>query len=922
MLRLQRCIFVICLTVVSLTTTSSLANASKLVYENWNRSACQFTQYSRFELTETSTVASVVVWYHWQAEETRTPFSVITSNQDVIFSGMLSRGQCDPFQRQWCHAEANVGETLTDGTYAIKVPKVQVCQNQESQGQGFVRLYAGSGPSSGSPTSTLAKPSDEGLVEILDPAEQGDRARGHETWVRKKNADGSFYMWVTGGRELQSVFMPRGSPGTGAWTRSSIFPGFVVNNQGYIKKLASMPAEKTGTVELLDPASKDNPAHASETWVRLTNHDGSFHLWITEGRQLHCLHKPEGSAGTSGWNSSSAFNGYVVKCNRYKPINMQATKKAGAPAAADLLSKKEAEAEALRNSGVKYYYGRGVRKDYKKALELFTKAGNAGNAAAQRSRGIMLAHGQGAPKNISEAIKWLLKAARQGDAAAQNRMGNFYKDGNGVAQDYHQARAWFQKAAAQDNTSSQFYLGVFYNYGYGVEQNKKTAVEWYRKAARLGDMDGQANLGNALLNGEGVPRNPGKAVAWLRLAAEQGQSKAQSNLGFCYTKGIGLTASLPEALRWFRKCAAKGNESCIKNAKILQNAGVKPATGPLPPPTIPKTVLLTPQTKPVPGRAVKPLPGKGAKSASPTPTTGTGSPKTVADNKPAPVSKSPPATGPTVEPQPGSPRPKQPITTPVSTDPAASTGGFPGFTFKGTNKFGYKEFTHQETWMVFVLIPKGPFVMGTDSFGPFSPEHEVYIDDYLISKYEVTQGVWEKYMGEISTSWGYKKGDTFPVEHVSWKQHNEFVQKVGLFLPTEAEWEKAVRAGTRTKFYWGDDYEGLDKNSWHEDNSGKSTHPVGQKEPNGYGLYDMVGNVAEWCQDIHANSSTYYVNSPRKNPLGPNAGSEGTGRSKVHRGGSYREGFRDYWSAGRDWGDPNGNGTAGSRPVFRLYKGD
>ncbi|MCP4690056.1 MAG: formylglycine-generating enzyme family protein, partial [Desulfobacterales bacterium] len=128
-----------------------------------------------------------------------------------------------------------------------------------------------------------------------------------------------------------------------------------------------------------------------------------------------------------------------------------------------------------------------------------------------------------------------------------------------------------------------------------------------------------------------------------------------------------------------------------------------------------------------------------------------------------------------------------------------------------------------------------------------------------------------------------------------------------------AEWEKACKAGTQTKFYWGDDYKSMVKHAWCEDNSGKTPHPVGGKTPNGYGLYDMAGNVAEWCQDYHQNSRVYYVKSPRKNPMGPK-----TGSSRVYRGGSFRHGFRELWSSGRKWGGTTNRGLAGIRPVVRL----
>ncbi|MEK7450052.1 MAG: formylglycine-generating enzyme family protein [Planctomycetota bacterium] len=145
------------------------------------------------------------------------------------------------------------------------------------------------------------------------------------------------------------------------------------------------------------------------------------------------------------------------------------------------------------------------------------------------------------------------------------------------------------------------------------------------------------------------------------------------------------------------------------------------------------------------------------------------------------------------------------------------------------------------------------------------PIHEVALNSFLISKYEVTQGQWQKIMNNNPSNF---KGDNNPVEQVSWDDCQEFCKrsetesasggKTGLRLPTEAEWEYAARAGTTTKYYWGDSIN--DDYLW--DNSNLGTHPVGQKKPNGFGLYDMLGNVWEWCQDWYG--AIYYQTSSKK----------------------------------------------------------
>jgi formylglycine-generating enzyme required for sulfatase activity len=213
----------------------------------------------------------------------------------------------------------------------------------------------------------------------------------------------------------------------------------------------------------------------------------------------------------------------------------------------------------------------------------------------------------------------------------------------------------------------------------------------------------------------------------------------------------------------------------------------------------------------------------------------------------------------------------------VPEDSTASSAEFksPAFEKVGKNTQGYMEYKHKQTGMVFVLLPGGTFKMGTDNGNACEkPVHEVNVDGFLISKYEMTQGVWKKIMVNNPSNF---KDDGNPVEQVSWDDCREFCRKAGLRLPTEAEWEYACRAGTTTEYYWGD--EPNSDYMWYDGNSEKKVHPVGQKKPNGFGLYDMSGNVYEWCAD--RGDGDYYKNSPHDNPTG-----SVNGKDRVIRGGS------------------------------------
>ncbi|MDR1920313.1 MAG: formylglycine-generating enzyme family protein [Candidatus Adiutrix sp.] len=192
--------------------------------------------------------------------------------------------------------------------------------------------------------------------------------------------------------------------------------------------------------------------------------------------------------------------------------------------------------------------------------------------------------------------------------------------------------------------------------------------------------------------------------------------------------------------------------------------------------------------------------------------------------------------------------------------------------------------------MEFVLIPAGSFTMGADknfekADDDETPAHRVTISKpFYLGKYEVTQSQWAAVMGDNPSRF---KGQSNPVERVSWDDVQVFIKKLNqkeggnkYRLPTEAEWEYAARAGTTSAYSFGDDAGELGRYAWYRDNSGDTTHPVGQKEPNGWGLYDMHGNVWEWVRDWH--DKNYYAASPATDPRGPSSGS-----FRVNRGGAW-----------------------------------
>jgi formylglycine-generating enzyme required for sulfatase activity len=204
--------------------------------------------------------------------------------------------------------------------------------------------------------------------------------------------------------------------------------------------------------------------------------------------------------------------------------------------------------------------------------------------------------------------------------------------------------------------------------------------------------------------------------------------------------------------------------------------------------------------------------------------------------------------------------------------------------------------------MRFKFLPGGRFRMGSESGDSDErPVHDVTLTPaFYMGVYEVTQEQYERVMGKNPSHF---KGSNNPVEMVSWDDAVEFCRRLSALpeekvagrvyrLPTEAEWEYACRAGTDTAYSFGDDENELGECAWSRDNSGSTTHPVGKKKPNAWGLYDMHGNVWEWCSDWYGD----YPSGSVTNPSGASSGS-----SRVYRGGSWgayaghcRSAYRDY----------------------------
>ncbi|MDR0408433.1 MAG: formylglycine-generating enzyme family protein [Campylobacteraceae bacterium] len=227
--------------------------------------------------------------------------------------------------------------------------------------------------------------------------------------------------------------------------------------------------------------------------------------------------------------------------------------------------------------------------------------------------------------------------------------------------------------------------------------------------------------------------------------------------------------------------------------------------------------------------------------------------------------------------------------------------------------------------MEFVLIPSGSFAMGSGKNAEIKvahefPQHNVTISrNFYLGKFEVTQKQWMKIMNSNPSKF---KGDLNPVESINWYDAKTFISKLNALenttkyrLPTEAEWEYAARAISEDKYSFGNDAGELKLYAWYYEGSKKllRTHPVGQKQPNKWGLYDMHGNVWEWTEDFY--DPEYYSKSSLKDPISR----ESSLKSIVIRGGGWINSAEHLRSAARYYKTPTTkNDDLGFRVVLDI----
>lgn len=610
---------------------------------------------------------------------------------------------------------------------------------------------------------------------------------------------------------------------------------------------------------------------------------------------------------------------------------------------------KKGNTDAMKELGTCYEYGWGVDKDSFEAVKWYRKAAEKGNAQAMSYLGYCYEKGDIVPQNINESEKWYRKAfetwqkaAEKGDPNAMESLGARYKNGEGVPKDFEEAEKWYrlasntlEKAAEKGNIEAMYKLSSLYEYIYGDEdkafkwccmaaekgnveaieyialsystdfgrmglrKNENEAFKWWLRAAEKGNANAMFHLGSAYSTGEVVEENQKEAVRWYRKAAEKGSVSAMFSLGLLYEYGEGVDISTKEAVKWYRKGAEEDDVSCTGRLRKIAQKGYPDALKAL--------EYLEEESKRAERAAEK---RKKAEEKE----------RRKVEEEMVRIAEE-------------TKRAEEEERRRIEEEKARiAEENIKQFTTVGIQLPG-------EIRLKLVKVEAGVFTMGQEEIeGHFgeNPHTVTLKHDYYIGETEVTQAQWDALMlrNEYDRNPSNFKGDDLPVSEVSWEEATKFCKKLNEMyagklpvgyrfdLPSEAQWEYAARGGNKSQGYKYSGSNDLDAVAWYLNNSGEpdirangeilgqkncKTHPVGTKQPNELGLYDMSGNVDEWCRDTFKHSSPwqgYYSDDPEC--LDENVEQDESKRSdfRVFRGGRYlssdsdsshscRVGFRD-----------------------------
>lgn len=493
------------------------------------------------------------------------------------------------------------------------------------------------------------------------------------------------------------------------------------------------------------------------------------------------------------------------------------------------------------------------------AAAWYRKAANKGHAQAQYKLASCYEKGIGVPQIKDVAEKWYRSAAIKGEERALRRYlelkydGDAYKqvikyrlsllanaDKNNSQAQYElgewfrysgnnkykkEAITWYTKAADNGHSKSMFELGECLEYGYFTPINKTLALNWYTNAAKKGHKGARVKLMKSYLYGGIVNKNIEEALSWYRVIGGGLDASDLCNIGYAYDTGDGVTMNKEKAVEYYRKAADKGDSVAQYNMGVCCENGSGIAGN-------------LNMAKYWYGKAAE----QGNKQAQERLDRIKDNNRTANRNK-------------------------------------AFFGflvcllllGIIGFFIH--NKVKKQEIIGNIINNM-VYVEGGTFMMGhndgneknNNDLPVYSPSHNVTLSSFYIGKYEVTQEEWECIMGYNPSR---HIGEKFPVEKITWEEAQLFCKKLssltGLVfrLPTEAEWEYAARGGKKSLGYIYSGSNNYDEVAWCKENGDEgNAHEVGLKTPNEIGLYDMSGNVTEYCQDYFYKYGTLPLTNP------------------------------------------------------------
>ena len=481
----------------------------------------------------------------------------------------------------------------------------------------------------------------------------------------------------------------------------------------------------------------------------------------------------------------------------------------------------QGDLDAQFKLGVCYEKGEGVEEDLKEAAKWYRKAAEKGIVDAQIALGACYEKGVGVGKDVKEVVAWYRKAADRKNVEAQYRLGYCFENYREVRSE-DKAAVWYRRAAEKGHAEAQFKIAQFYETGKGVEKKMNEAIPWYTKAAEQGNLDAQLRLGKyySKVDSKGNPLDIEAAIRWYERAVEQGYQDADlfDMIGSFYENGNYVKQDLKKAFDWYRKAAELGSahaQARLEQQRLDEEAARK-------------------------AREEAARKARAREEAAQKARAREEEARRIAREKEEAERK--------------------------------MTISLPG---------GLK--------LELIKVEAGSFKMSVKDGENRSNEvpHQVILThDFYLGKTEVTQAQWKIVMESNPSAF---KGDDRPVDQVSWNDAMAFCEKLNeqgkapsgwkFTLPTESQWEYAARGGNKSKGYKYSGSNSAGNVAWYRINEDIQTQPVGKKAANELGLYDMSGNVWEWClDDWNDDSSKQTAEFTRENVR------EG---QRVERGGSW-----------------------------------